>query len=139
MADELAKLGTLLEDPTARIDLPWCEVSRHIERWAASQWQYVWNSIEGCRQSKMSIGEDACYRHEKELLALSRRECSIVIGWMTGHCHFNRHLRPPSEEFRPHRFCKEENESTEHILWMCPAVEVRRRRYLGSPNRIHYL
>ena len=58
----------------------------------------------------------------------------MVMGWITGHCYFNRHLRSPNIEWRPCRFCDEENESTEHILWKCPAVDERRLRYLGHSS-----
>lgn len=130
-ADELAKRGTLLREPTENVGSPWCETVLGIKRWAESQWQDLWSNSEGCRQSKQALGPDALYKYSEELLGLSRKECATVMGWMTGHCHFNRHLRPPNLVFKPCRFCNVDNESCEHILRVCPAVMERRRRHLG--------
>ena len=134
-ADSLAKRGTLLREPTASVAMPWCDMARTIWDWAVSESQRLWAGVEGCRQSKLALGPDAIYRHHKELLELPRKELAVVMGWMTGHCYFNRHLRPPNIEQRTCRFCKEENESSEHILRTCPAVEERRVRYLGLSGR----
>lgn len=131
MADSLAKKGTLLEERTDTVGRPWCDVVKSIADWAMSEGQTVWANVEGCRQSKAALGLDARFKYHKELLSLPRKECAAVMGWMTGHCHFNSHLRPPSTERRSCRFCDSEVESTEHILRMCPAVEERRVRYLG--------
>ena len=74
------------------------------------------------------------YKQHKELLTLQRMELAVMMGWITGHCYFNRHLRGPNIKWRSCRFCDKENESTEHILWKCPAVDERRLRYLGRSS-----
>lgn len=131
-ADLLAKRGTELREPTITVGRPWCDVVDAIHRWTADENQDFWSGATGCRQAKASLGQEPIYRWHTELLGLRRPEARVVIGWLTGHCYFNRHLHVRREEKRTCRFCKEQVETTEHILWNCPAVEGRRTRYLDS-------
>ena len=130
-ADKMAKRGTLIREPTHEVGAPWSETVLPISRWAISENLTFWNAIEGCRQSKANFKIDPVYRWSSELAGLRRQEAREVVGCMTGHCYFNRHLRLTRVPSRVCRFCAEDTETTEHILWRCPAVDERRMRYLG--------
>lgn len=134
-ADELAKYGTRLSEPTHKVGAPWCDTVMAISRWLVDKSLSAWNGVEGCRQSKANFGIDPFYRHHADLMSLRRDEARLVVGWMTGQCHFNRHVRLTRVATRTCRFCDEEIETTEHIMWFCPAVEGPRKRHLGFPMR----
>lgn len=131
-ADALAKRGTSILEPTAQVGRPWCDVIEAINRWITEEYTNFWNGVSGCRQAKANLGAEPIYRWHEELLRLQRPETRVVIGWLTGHCYFNRHLHVGRLERPICRFCQEEVETTEHILWNCPAIEGRRIRYLDT-------
>ena len=116
-ADSLAKKGTELQEQTTTVGRPWCDVIEEIHQWIADENQDFWNGVTGCRQAKATLGREPIYRWREELLGLQRPEARVVIGWLTGHCYFNRHLFVRREDKRTCRFCMEEVETTEHILW----------------------
>ena len=131
-ADSLAKKGTELREPTAAVGRPWCDIIDAIQRWVADENHDFWNGVSGCRQAKASLGPEPIYRWHAELLGLQRPDVRVVVGWLTGHCYFNRHLHVRRVEKRTCRFCQDEVETTEHVLWSCPAVEGQRARYLNT-------
>lgn len=131
-ADFLAKRGTLIRNPTATVGVPWSEVLAGIRSWKLEVRSRLWTEGRDCRQTKLAVGPEPAYRWSADLLSLPKRDVRIVVGWITGNCRFNQHrFGVGGREARICRFCQEEVETTEHILWKCPAVEGRRRAFLG--------
>lgn len=130
-ADYLAKRGARIAEPTDSVRIPWCEVTAAISEWKRAERSRLWSGGEDCRQAKLALGPSPAYRWSRELLQLPKKDVRVVVGWITGNCLFNHH-RFTGRETRTCRFCQEEVESTEHILWRCPAVEERRRTFLGG-------
>ena len=132
IADRAAKGGTTLASPTEAVGVPWAAVTRAIKEWAAGLWTREWAHIKGCRRSKEALGKSALYKWSGAIISMPRGEARHVVGWISGHWSLNNHVWGPVEERRICRFCELDVETTEHILWRCPAVERRRMGSLGS-------
>ena len=131
-ADFLAKRGSLIAEPTEKVGIPWCEVITAISEWKQEERSRLWTEGQDCRQAKLALGSSSVYKWRRELLELPKRDVRVVVGWITGSCRLNLHrFGIGGREVRECRFCQEEMETTEHILWNCPAVEEQRRRLLG--------
>ena len=131
-ADHLAKRGSRIREPTVNVGTPWCEILAGIRKWREEERSKWWTDREDCRQTKRAVGLAPAYKWSKELLRLPRKDVRLVVGWITGNCRFGQHrFGVGGREARRCRFCQEETETTEHILWECQAVEGRRRVLLG--------
>ena len=57
----------------------------------------------------------------------SRTEVRTIVGFLTGHFTFNKHLKLLGiVENSKCRFCGEEDEDSEHLIFKCPTFEQRR-------------
>jgi len=74
----------------------------------------------------------------KYALHLTRRDLRILIGLLTGHADFNRHLtliKVRSDSNCP--LCQEEEETVFRLLGRCNALSLTRLNHLGS-HRMAY-
>lgn len=78
------------------------------------------------------------YDHEKTkfLLALSRNECRILTGVITGHCLVGKHAKRMGliSDSNCRRCDEGEEETIEHILCHCPALARARHSIMGQYN-----
>jgi ribonuclease HI len=135
-ADQLARLGTTLQVP-ARLEcvgtpLATCKLPLKLE--AVNKTNIEWARIPTCRITRM-VWPCLDLSRTRALLSLSRKDVSVVVSVITGHCLIGEHarkLRLPYNDFC--RSCQNEDEleSTEHFLCNCPALSWSRLKFLGS-------
>ena len=130
-ADQLAREGSLgaFYGPE-----PFCGVSSSVLSMELKNWEKQivganWHTATGMSQSKRFITPKQ--KITDTLLKLSKRELSVYIGLLTGHCpsrHFLMKLNMINSE--ECRFCGIETETSEHLLCNCISLFKRRERYL---------
>jgi ribonuclease HI len=132
-ADTLAKKGAALipTDPEPIVPVPLCQLKRDIRAEVEKRWKARWLARTDCRQSKMFWPAPNKSRSEA-LAKFDRREFSDMIQLLTGHNHYGRHKNLLKEwESAECRLCLEEEESSEHLLLNCPALNGARLRCMG--------
>jgi RNase H len=135
IADQLAKEGVMapLTGPEPYCGLSKSHIMADVQKWERAQKMTRWNNIQGLRQAKLFIKYSPKYT--KQLLELSRRELRMVTGLLTGHCPLRYHLKKMDlVENDICRFCQHEQETAEHVLCTCAALDRTRLKYIGKVN-----
>lgn len=134
-ADELARKGTTLQILPKReqlgIPLSTCKLMLQEETYRQTNVQ--WKNRTTCRTSRL-IWPKLDLRRSKQLINLQRRDISLVVGVLTGHCLIGNHASRLG--FLSNDFCRscnneEEEENITHFLCSCPALMNRRNTHLG--------
>jgi hypothetical protein len=75
-----------------------------------------WKSSKDCKHSK-ALMEGPQQSKANELLSMSRRQLSVVIGLLTEHLGLNGHLHKIGKDLNPLcRRCLNGNETVDHLL-----------------------
>ena len=134
-ADELARAGSALdrELADASINAPMGMVKSGIGKAVFRQASQRWESIGGCRVTKQLWPK---YDRGKTsyLLTLDRDSLRVLVGVVTGHCLIGvMAARMGVDSNDLCRSCGDEEaqESIEHLLCECPALQERRLATLG--------
>ena len=111
------------------------QLSLRIER----EWCREWSSLRGCRQSKELISFKPSKKEASYVLRRGAHFCKKIIGLLTGHnnmrYHTSKRLFQTNRNFSSNcRFCEEDPETSWHLLYDCPSLEVLRREYMFSPD-----
>lgn len=133
-ADQLARQGSNGDPPGPEpiLGIPYCNVKQKTKEWVLTRFFREWSLQQGPRQAKLLIGEISL-RTSKELLKFSKKQIRIVTGLLTGHCHLNKHLHRIGIINDPIcRLCREEEESSQHILCQCVRLMTLRHKHFGS-------
>lgn len=105
-----------------------------IRGWTSLLWETYWDEIPGHRLSKLLINKDSC----KYLTNLNRKPLRLITGYLTGHFINRSYLfrigKCPSPLCR---LCNLEDETSEHILLSCSALDLVRYRCLRNPTPTH--
>ena len=140
MADKLAKSAAT--NPTNLLPVPFVDKlwKQDVKRWLYLRHQRHWTGMEGMKTSKAFLSVDE--KKADELLSLPREDMRIIIGMLTGHCRLNYYLHNIGVASDPKcRLCKQQVESSKHLLCECSELAVPRRQLLGSglvdPAAIH--
>ncbi|GAB0100164.1 hypothetical protein DMENIID0001_161590 [Sergentomyia squamirostris] len=68
----------------------------------------------------------------KQALSLNKNQLRTLVALLTGHGAFNSHLhRLGLSDNVNCRYCQQETEDNIPILCSCPAIQDKRRRFLG--------
>jgi ribonuclease HI len=132
-ADMLAKTGsnTTTMDPEPIIPVPKVQFDRDIDAAINEKWRLRWLNLLTARQSKLFWPQPNKIR-SRALLEMSRKDFGLMIQLFSGHNYFNRHKNLLHEtESAICRLCLEEEESSEHLLCDCPALNELRFEVLG--------
>lgn len=132
-ADELAKSSAgRLTGPEPAIGISKGRIKFLTEEYLRKNLSTYWRNIEGCRVSKIFLPE-VNLKTTKFLLSLSRSDCRMVVGLMTGHNHMKKHMVRLGIENDPTcRYCLEEDETSPHVLGECLALARLRIRMFGA-------
>ena len=132
-ADELARQGAakIVDMDTNDCSIALNVVKRKIKEWGTKQANKNWNKTFGARHSKEILRSYSDQRASK-ILNLQRSEIQNVVGFMTGHGHFKKHLHNMKVITSPNcKFCDEE-ETAEHIMCECDAYALLRLKLCGK-------
>ena len=138
MADMLAKLGT--ESITGIIPVPgYAHIKKTIKDHIYKEWNTLWINLPSCRQSKQFITYTPKQSEARYVLKKSRTQCRKLIGLTTGHNFLRYHLFNMYVTKHPNfspccRYCKEEVETSWHLVNLCPSLEPRRRASRFNPD-----
>ena len=133
-ADRLANEGSgrLIAGPEPLVGIPIGRIRRSIQQWMEGEHQKIWGSLGGLRHSRLFLPGPSSHL-TKKLRNLSRVLLKGVVDWVTGHCRLRKHLTRMGIENDPLcRWCAEEDETPEHLLY-CPALGWQRIRCFGTP------
>lgn len=91
-----------------------------------------WSTVTTCRQTKLFI-EGPNRNLSRFLLGLRKTELKSMIGVLTGHGHFNKHLTTIGIRSDPIcECCLEAIDTAEHFICECPAFSRLRHTILSS-------
>lgn len=131
-ADELAKQGS---DGKFIGPEPYCGFGYHNVLEKMSDWEQTmkskhWETLPLHSISRSFIKYDK--KRTEKITMLSKREIKNFTGLMTGHCALNKHLFNIGKTLDGLcRLCRDDWESSEHILCYCTAAAVKRLNSLG--------
>ena len=131
VADELARAGSssTLIGPEPFCGVGWSTISSLVKSWAGRLTERYWFFQPGMRQAK-ELTNPKVDRRTKQL---SRRDLYLLVGYLSGHHLVNYHLNKMRLSSDAEcRLCKEDDESTKHILCDCPALVWTRRKHLHA-------
>ncbi len=117
---------------------PACCIAYSLARKSVSQWvveehRRYWVSTDGNIQTKRILNGPS-KALSVEALRLNRNELRRVVGFVTGHWLFRKHLHRIGVRVGDIlcRKCGEEEETAHHVLFECPALLGRRLNLLGT-------
>jgi ribonuclease HI len=132
-ADSLAKEGVKMNitDQEPVVPVPKSQLTHDINEEVDRRWNRRWRQTTTARQSR-ALWPVVDNPRSKQLLMCGRQEFGEVLRLLTGHNHLNRHSFLLEEsETADCRFCLESEETSEHLLCECPALNGTRFRVLG--------
>jgi len=93
----------------------------------------LWHELSGCRQAKFFLQELDRSRAPFALNLPRKKDLRILVGLLTGHADFNRHLHIMGlrqDSVCP--LCQEEEDTTVHFIAQCSALMLLRKNILGD-------
>ena len=143
-SDSLAKMGSEANffGPEPALPLPSAAITATVSKWVTTTHKRAWQAERGCRWTKLMLPVMSD-RLSQTLLSLSRGECRRLVGLMTGHFLWAKHMeRLGISDSVLCPACEEEDETADHFLCVCPAfarirfevfgTDVLRSDHLGS-------
>lgn len=133
-ADELARQGStaVMVGPQPSVGLSRSIAKVIIKRWECDKFCMEWQT-NGHGQSIKFIDRPLEKVETKRLLNLSRSQLRAILGVLTGHWMVNYHLKNIGlVDSSSCRFCYEDDETTEHLVCFCTALEGIRLVHLGD-------
>jgi ribonuclease HI len=134
-ADELAREGSA-KTPIAQV--PCIPLSRGwaksvIRDWSSKAHAKYWQELDSCRQTKLRITEPLSQQESKKIYSLKKPELRKLVGVLTGHFYFNKHLHTLRLKTSTLcERCEEDEDSAYHLICLCPRYANRRFRILGE-------
>ena len=132
LADELAKAGALLPEPTGSYPIPMTLVKAklrrsthqsHIKVFSSSSYKGIFKPL----LFKSLFSQSVLYKH------LSRTDCRFLTYVITGHAPLNYFLHKIGKVDSPFcDHCKLEHETAVHFLCHCPFYSFSRLVFLGD-------
>ncbi|XP_039303927.1 uncharacterized protein LOC113003211 [Solenopsis invicta] len=136
-ADRLARAASRMEvfGPGPVLGVPFCLGRERLRAWLRNEHLEFWkNELRTkCRQAGALLEETPSEGLVRDIRSLSRRDARIVVQILTGHgaLNYNMHRLGRSDTAEC-RACREEEETSLHILCDCPAYAGLRLKLLGS-------
>jgi ribonuclease HI len=133
MADTLAKEGSKMtpweEEPI--IPVSKSQLTEAINAAVNKKWNRRWHYTSNARQSRL-LWPEVNEQKSLQLAQAERQDYGEVVRLITGHNYLNRHAFLLGETKTAEcRLCLEAEETSEHVLCECPALNGLRFRILG--------
>ena len=134
-ADQLARHGASQSfiGPEPVFGVPLSSVKEALKNeWLVIAIRDHWNRTPGHSYAKLSLPINSKQRAE-QLLKLIKKNVRILTGLLTRHANLNSHffrIRRSNEKIC--RLCREEDETTEHLLCECMTLETRRYKFMSA-------
>jgi ribonuclease HI len=121
-ADRLAREGIDLEcySPEPVLPLPLCVVHSYRKAREIRLFQDWWTNEAGLLRQNRLFFEGPNPRLSSQLIRLNRTELRIVIGMFTGHCTLDYHMSHFDSRDPICKCCLEQEETSAHLLCVCP-------------------
>ena len=137
IADQEAKLGTEKPVNTA-LPLPKCVVKGKIKEHTTNIWKERYkNQIKSSTMDKLV--PELNPHLSAQLIKLSRNDLSLAVQYLSGHnflLHHEKKMRSGTDRQQflnsKCRLCNREEETTQHMLFGCDALAVKRADTLGK-------
>jgi hypothetical protein len=132
LADKLAREAAMKDIYEESVRYSFEIVKSGIHEWLQRQHFRIWNSSVNAVTAKSLMGSKNKNKLA-DVLRLSRRDLSILIGALTGHMSTNSFLfKLNLTNSKNCRFCSEHEETIIHILCRCRTLCGQRRRHFGK-------
>lgn len=136
-ADKLAKKGvdSTFVGPEPTIGIPLTACKQVIREWTKRKHLDHWNNT-----PKQDIGKRLIQKVSEKIISeftsLDRSKLRKVVGFVTGHFHFRKHMRTMGvwEGSPLCRLCGGEDETSQHIIFNCEAMNLYRYNIFGATN-----
>jgi len=124
-ADELAKIGTQKEDMEIDLPLTKSAIDEKIKEFKEKRWQKEWDECLSNKRSKSFINRVKINKnYRKTLMRQSKYYIKKTVEWGSGSCKLNHNLYKMHLADSPNcRFCKEYDETSDHLLLNCIRTE----------------
>ena len=136
LADLLARQGAMKNSVTVypEVPLPLTMIKGKIKAHFLAKWQKRFTELNELRQTKrffptMDGGKI------KKLAKYSRHNINLLIQVATGHALVAHHISKWTGVEDKCKLCLEDFETTEHLFYDCPRLELERRNLLASTSR----
>ena len=128
LADLLARDGacTTVASVSPEIPVPLSTVVMDIKAHFQARWQRRWDAHPECRQTKIFFPKVERGKIKK-LSSLERPALNLLVQACTGHALVMHHISQWTDQEDPCEMCLEEDESTSHLYFECPALWQLRR------------
>ena len=134
-ADSLARFGSdsnvVAPVPCVPLSKGWAKMQ--IRTWISKSHNLLWNSIPSCRQTKLLIKKPLSAIEAAKIRCLKRANLRTLVGVLTGHFNFNKHLQHMGLAISSLcERCLEDEDTAYHLVCLCPSLARRRFNILGS-------
>lgn len=134
-ADELAREGSSSEPisttPCIPLSKRWARST--IVEWGNRSHHRFWMSLDSCQQTKLLCKKPLGKLEAKSLISLRRIVLRKLVGVLTGHYFFNKHLYNMGLTGTTLcNRCEEDEDTAYHLICLCPRLANRRRQILGD-------
>ena len=138
VADFLAKKGSSLgEGPTDELLTPQVRQKSEIQTYFHRKWAKEWTSYGEARQTKIWFPKPNS-KKSSVLLRLERDNLSKLVQFLTGHNKLMRHKNIQEGISEPDscRLCRQDEESSFHVIAECPAMQKIRTGVFKNPRTL---
>ena len=133
-ADELARIGSSSQfiGPEPYFGMCLSNIKMEFKLWLELKMNIEWEIKTSMVHSK-EIMPRLNKNRSKEFLYLSKNDASLVTRFVTGHGAFNKHLHTLHMTTEDKcRLCKDEKETSRHLLCECEALAAKRYNLFGK-------
>ena len=133
LADFLARQGSCNKcySVTPEVPVPMSNIKSKIKLHFEAKWQKRLLTLKECRQTKIFFPKVQGGKINK-LAKLSKQKLNLLIQIGTGHALVAKHMSHWTNMERTCKLCEEDCESTEHLYFQCPKLELNRRELTQS-------
>jgi ribonuclease HI len=142
-ADSLARIGSDVDAiapvPCVPLSKGWAKMT--IKSWANTEHNLLWNKLLTCRQTKLLIKKPLSKIEAAKIRCLKREKLRTLVGVLTGHFNFNKHLLTMGLATSSLcSRCLEDEDTAYHLVCLCPSLARRRFKILGNSvlNELEY-
>ena len=137
-ADFLAKKGSSIgHGHSDELQIPKANQKKEISNYFKLKWTKTWNLYEQARQTKIWFPKPNS-KKSSVLLRLERDNLSKLVQFLTGHNKLMRHKNIQEGISEPDscRLCRQDEESSFHVIAECPAMQKIRTGVFKNPRTL---
>jgi ribonuclease HI len=134
-ADELARKGSsktpIGQVPCIPLSKGWAKAV--ITDWSSAAHAKYWRKLESCEQTKLRFSVPLSSQDAKRMYSLKKTVLRKLVGVLTGHFYFNKHLHNLGLKASTLcERCAEDEDTAYHLVCLCPRYANRRYGLLGN-------